>query len=106
MLKPLVPKFHPILLVRLKDIAEKRVPAELKPIVSTKHLHFASMYFDRYEDISNVTYWGNSSNHVCDINKYLDKFNVSFRCFDINVLSSSFSTEDETLMPKRHMKFN
>ena len=33
MLKPLVPKFCPDLLARLKDIAEKQVPAKLKPIV-------------------------------------------------------------------------
>ena len=32
-LKPLVPKFRPDLSARLKDIAEKRVPAKLKPIV-------------------------------------------------------------------------
>ena len=31
--KPLVPKFRPDLLARLKDITEKRVPAKLKPIV-------------------------------------------------------------------------
>ena len=35
MLKPLVPKFRPDLRVRLKDIAEKQVPARLKPIVPT-----------------------------------------------------------------------
>ena len=33
MLKHLVPKFCPDLSVRLKDIAEKQVPAKLKPIV-------------------------------------------------------------------------
>ena len=33
MLKPLVPKFRPDLLARLKDMAEKQVPAKLKPIV-------------------------------------------------------------------------
>ena len=32
MLKPLVPKFRPDLSVHLKDIAEKQVPAKLKPI--------------------------------------------------------------------------
>ena len=34
MLKPLVPKFRPNLSARLKDIAQKQVPAKLKPIVS------------------------------------------------------------------------
>ena len=34
MLKPHVPKFRPNLFVRLKGIAEKQVPAKLKPIVS------------------------------------------------------------------------
>ena len=34
MLKPLVPKFPPDLPVRLKDIAEKQVPTNLKPIVT------------------------------------------------------------------------
>ena len=33
MLKPLVPKFCCDLSVRLRDIAEKQVPANLKPIV-------------------------------------------------------------------------
>ena len=33
MLKPLVPKFRPGLSVQLEDIAEKQVPAKLKPIV-------------------------------------------------------------------------
>ena len=33
MLKPLVPKFRPDLLARFKDIAEKQVPAKLKPII-------------------------------------------------------------------------
>ena len=34
-LKPLVPKFRPDLVARLRDIAEKQVPANLKPIVGT-----------------------------------------------------------------------
>ena len=34
MLKPSLPKFLPNLPARLKDIAEKQVPAELKPIVA------------------------------------------------------------------------
>ena len=34
MLKPLVPKFRSDLFVHLKDIAEKRVPGKLKPIVT------------------------------------------------------------------------
>ena len=33
MFKPLVPKFRSDLSVRLRDIAEKQVPAKLKPIV-------------------------------------------------------------------------
>ena len=33
MLKPLVPRFRPDLSVRLRDIAEKQVPAKMKPIV-------------------------------------------------------------------------
>ena len=33
MLKPLVPKFGSDLSVRIGDIAEKQVPAKLKPIV-------------------------------------------------------------------------
>ena len=33
MLKPIMPKFRPNQSVRLKDIAEKQVPAKLKPIV-------------------------------------------------------------------------
>ena len=33
MLKPIVPKFRSDLSVHFKDIAEKQVPAELKPIV-------------------------------------------------------------------------
>ena len=33
MLKPLVPKIRPDLSARLKDIAEKQVPAKLNPIV-------------------------------------------------------------------------
>ena len=32
-LKPLVPKFRPGLLSRLRDIAEKQIPVKLKPIV-------------------------------------------------------------------------
>ena len=39
MLKPLVLKFRPCLSARLKDIAEKHVPANLKPIVVI-HLSF------------------------------------------------------------------
>ena len=35
MLKPPVPKFRPDLSARLKDIAEKQVPAKLRPIVGT-----------------------------------------------------------------------
>ena len=35
MLKPLAPKFRSDLYVRLGDIAEKQVPAKLKPIVVT-----------------------------------------------------------------------
>ena len=34
MLKPLVPKFRSDISPRLKDIAEKQVPAKLKPIVT------------------------------------------------------------------------
>ena len=37
-LKPLVPKFRPDLLARLKDTAEKQVPAKLKPIVGGQKL--------------------------------------------------------------------
>ena len=33
MLKHLVPKLRPDLLIRLKDIAEKQVPVKLKPVV-------------------------------------------------------------------------
>ena len=33
MLKPLVPKFRSDISVGLRDIAEKQVPAELKPII-------------------------------------------------------------------------
>ena len=33
MLKPIVSKFHSDLSVHFKDIAEKQVPVELKPIV-------------------------------------------------------------------------
>ena len=36
MLKPPVPKFRPDLSVRLRDIAEKQVPAKLKPIVCVR----------------------------------------------------------------------
>ena len=32
MLKPHVPKFRPDISARLKDIAEKQVPAKIKPI--------------------------------------------------------------------------
>ena len=41
-LKPLVPKFHPDLSARLKDIAEKKkqVPAKLKPMVGTTFRDF------------------------------------------------------------------
>ena len=35
MLKPIVPQFRPDLSARSKDIAEKLVPAKLKPIVGT-----------------------------------------------------------------------
>ena len=38
MLKPVVPKLRPDLSVRLKDIAEKQVPAKLKPIVVDENL--------------------------------------------------------------------
>ena len=34
MLKPLVPKFRYDLSISLRDIAEKQVPAKLKPIVA------------------------------------------------------------------------
>ena len=34
MLKPLVPRFRPDLSAPLKTIADKQVPAELKPIVA------------------------------------------------------------------------
>ena len=40
MLKPLLPKFRPDLSTRLKHIAEKQVPAKLKPIV-TSEMHAA-----------------------------------------------------------------
>ena len=36
MLKPLVSKFSSDLSVRLRDIAEKQVPAKMKPIVGTE----------------------------------------------------------------------
>ena len=36
MLKPLVPNFRPDLFARLGDIAEKQVPANLKPIVAAR----------------------------------------------------------------------
>ena len=36
MLKPLVPNFRYDLSVRLRDVAEKQVPAELKPIVGVR----------------------------------------------------------------------
>ena len=38
MLKPLVPKFRLDVYVRVKDIAEKQVPAKLKPIVKSGNL--------------------------------------------------------------------
>ena len=37
MLKPLVAKFRSDLSVHLRDIAEKQVPAKLKPIVNTHY---------------------------------------------------------------------
>ena len=37
MLKPLVPKFCPDIFVRLRDVAEKQVPAKLKPIVNNEN---------------------------------------------------------------------
>ena len=39
MLKSLVPKFRSDLSVRLRDIADKLVPAKLKPIVVYTMLH-------------------------------------------------------------------
>ena len=39
MLKPIMPKFHSDLSVRLRDIAEKQVPVRLKPIVVTYLWH-------------------------------------------------------------------
>ena len=36
-LKPIVTKYRSDLSVRLRDIAEKQIPAKLKPIVDTKH---------------------------------------------------------------------
>ena len=39
MLKPIVPKFRQDLTVRSKDIAEKQVPAKLKPIVGRRILN-------------------------------------------------------------------
>ena len=41
MLKILVPKFRPDLSTRLKDIAEKQVPAKLKPIVGFPKVRLA-----------------------------------------------------------------
>ena len=38
MLKPAVPKSRPDLFARLTDIAEKQVPARLKPIVAPSHV--------------------------------------------------------------------
>ena len=38
MLKPLVLNFHPDLFARLKYVAEKEIPAKLKPIVSVQSL--------------------------------------------------------------------
>ena len=38
-LKPLVPKFRPDLLARLRGIAEKQVPAKLKPIVEANNFN-------------------------------------------------------------------
>ena len=35
-MKPLVPNFRPDLFARLGDIAEKQVPANLKPIVAAR----------------------------------------------------------------------
>ena len=34
MLKPIMPKFRPDLYARLRDMADKQVPAKLKPIVN------------------------------------------------------------------------
>ena len=39
MLKPLLPKFRSDLFVRLTDIAEKQVPAKLKPVVGDRTAH-------------------------------------------------------------------
>ena len=36
MLKPIEPRFRPDLFTRLRDIAEKQVPATLKPIVAMR----------------------------------------------------------------------
>ena len=38
-LKPLVSNFCPDLFTRLRDIAEKQVPAKLKPIVDVYHMY-------------------------------------------------------------------
>ena len=40
MLKPLMPKFRPDPSARLKDIAEKQVPAKLKPTVNVHEVHY------------------------------------------------------------------
>ena len=46
MLKPLVPKFRPDQPVRLKDIAEKQVPAKLKQILGTvNNIHYSALFF-------------------------------------------------------------
>ena len=47
MLKPLVSRFRPGPSVRLKDIAEKQVPANLKPIVGA---NIGPTSHGRYED--------------------------------------------------------
>ena len=57
MLKPIEPKFRPDLSARLRDIAEKQIPAKLKPIVgvywrflTAKPCHFIANWTKKLAD--------------------------------------------------------
>ena len=68
MLKSLVPKFRPNLPARLKDIAEKQVPAMLKPIAGEdKKRYQPQHHFDCLGFWPNTVVLGNPSTYFGDI---------------------------------------
>ena len=72
MLKPRVPMFRCDLSVRLRDTAEKQVPAKLKPIGGCSQWEFWRESGTKYY----VTQWTAARPHICSVDESVTSYST------------------------------